>query len=229
MFATLAVASGGSAPSRWVKPSPLKFLVSATFVALFPVTSLLAAEQGSAIDAQGVRHAARDYSGRPVPWRGDITKSVAPEYSYEDRTRHHEGSGLFRLTLDLKTGFVTDVLMIRSTGFKGLDASGVKSLRQWRWRPGTWRQIDIPLTFTMSRNSDLEQPSSPFMHVPVVGRTPRTTMRLGAEAHLTKRSRFDKQGPELAEGNRRLAGLFPPAFMIKILKGDATRALPSRG
>ena len=128
---------------------PITFLVSATFVVLFPATSLLTAEQGSAIDAQGVRHDARDYPGRPVPWRGDITKSVAPEYPYEDRTRHHEGSGLFRLTLEVKTGFVTDVLLIRSTGFKELDASGIKSLRQWRWRPGTWKQIDVPIRFTM--------------------------------------------------------------------------------
>jgi TonB family protein len=150
-----------------MKASLVKYLVSATFLALFPLTSLLAAEQGSAIDAQGVRHDARDYSGRPVPWRGDIAKSIAPEYPYEERTRHHEGSGLFRLTLDLKTGLVTNVLMITSTGFKGLDASGIKSLRQWRWRPGRWRQIDIPLTFTMSRNPDLEQPSSPFIHLPV--------------------------------------------------------------
>jgi TonB family protein len=102
----------------------------------------------SAVDAQGVRHWGSDYPGR-APWMDDATKTVAPKYPYEDRARHQAGSGLFRLTLDLKTGSVTNVTIIQSTRVPTLDNSATDSFRQWRWKPGKWKEIDIPVTFTM--------------------------------------------------------------------------------
>ena len=151
-----------------MKASLVGFLVTATLMILSPV-AFVAAQQASAIDARGVRHDASQYSGRSVPWKADIIKSVAPEYPYEERSRQREATGLFRITIDLKTGLVTDAVIIRSTGYRGLDISGIKSLRQWRWKPRTWRQIDIPPTFTTSQSSGPEQPSSPFIHVPLSG------------------------------------------------------------
>jgi TonB family protein len=55
---------------------------------------------------------------------------------------------LFQLTLDLKTGLVTRVTVIKSTGFPTLDAAGVVALRQWRWKSGKWKEIEIELAFT---------------------------------------------------------------------------------
>lgn len=66
-----------------MKASPVSFLLTAVVTMLFLVTPLLAAQQGSAVDARGVRHDASDYSGKDVPWRADIIKSVAPEYYYD--------------------------------------------------------------------------------------------------------------------------------------------------
>jgi protein TonB len=104
----------------------------------------------SAIDAKGVRHRGSDYPKKLSPWILDQVRSVAPEYSYYDRLKQHEGEGLFRLTLDLKTGAVTSVSIAKSTGFATLDNSAITSLRQWRWKPGKWRQIEIPVTFALS-------------------------------------------------------------------------------
>jgi TonB family protein len=77
-----------------------------------------------------------------------MIKAVAPNYPDRDRILRHEGEGLFQLMLDSKTGSVTRVTVIKSTGFQALDASTVASLYQWRWKPGKWREIDIPLRFS---------------------------------------------------------------------------------
>src|SRR5947209_9623424 len=106
----------------------------------------------SAVDAKGVRHRGSDYPHRFSPWTLDQIHSVAPTYSYDDRLGRHEGKGLFRLTLDLKSGGVTSISIVKSTGFATLDSSAIASLRQWRWKPGKWRQIEMPVTFVLSRS-----------------------------------------------------------------------------
>jgi hypothetical protein len=83
----------------------------------------------SAVDAKGVRHRGVDYPGIHPAWQHDMIKAVAPNYPDRDRILRHKGEGLFRLTLDLKTGSVTKVTVIKTTGFPALDASAVTSLR----------------------------------------------------------------------------------------------------
>ena len=47
---------------------------------------------------------------------------------------------------------------------------------------------------------------------------------------LTRRCRIDRlKAQSLPKGSRRLAGLFPPFHMIKVLKEIANRAPASRG
>lgn len=103
----------------------------------------------SAVDANGVRHQAVDYPRERPPWLYDTVKAVAPSYPDRDRILRHEGDGLFQLMLDLKTGSVTKVTVIKSTGFQTLDTSVIASLRQWRWKAGKWKEIDIPVGFTI--------------------------------------------------------------------------------
>jgi TonB family protein len=114
----------------------------------------------SAVDANGVRHGGLDYRGKLPPWlRDDVIKAVAPAYPDRDRILRHEGNGLFQLTLDLKTGLATRVAMIKSTGFPALDTSAVASLRQWRWKAGKWKEIQISVRFN-SRLEDRPPPRS---------------------------------------------------------------------
>ena len=56
---------------------------------------------------------------------------------------------MFRLTLDLKTGTVSKVTVLQSTGAAMLDASAIEAFRRWQWKPGKWKEIDMPITFTM--------------------------------------------------------------------------------
>jgi TonB family protein len=103
----------------------------------------------SAVDAKGVRHSADDYVGHE-PWVVDAIKKVTPEYPYTERALRHTGSGLIRVTLDLTTGSVLRATVIKSTGFAALDSSAADAFRRWRWKPGKWKEIDIPVTFTFS-------------------------------------------------------------------------------
>jgi TonB family protein len=103
----------------------------------------------SALDAKEVRHRGSDYIGR-APWMNDIIKIVPLKYPYEARVRRIQGSGLFRLSLDLNTGSVSKVTVIQSTGSPMLDNYTSDTLHRWRWKPGRWREVDVPVTFTTS-------------------------------------------------------------------------------
>lgn len=77
-------------------------------------------------------------------------KQVIPDYPYKDAGLGHRGTGCFRLFLDPKTGEVTDLSVLRSTGYDTLDSAVTAALRQWRWEPRRWKQVDIIVTFGKS-------------------------------------------------------------------------------
>jgi len=123
-------------------------LAASTFLAL----SALRAEQPEiprtgAIDAKGVRHLASEYHGKTPPWISDITNWIAPEYSPRDRMSRNQGTGVFRLTLDARSGAVVNVAIMKSIGITTLNQSALAALQQWRWKPGKWKEVDIPVTF----------------------------------------------------------------------------------
>ena len=107
---------------------------------------------GSAVDAHGIRYRESDYRGNP-PWVKDAIQTVAPQYPRAERLQRHQGRGMIQLTLNLQSGSVLKARLTRSTGFKTLDAYTLSALRQWRWRPGTWREINIGVSFTLHRTS----------------------------------------------------------------------------
>ena len=102
-----------------------------------------------AVDANGVRHSESDYGRKRPPWLLDTTNAVAPYGPYRSaRFPGPQGRGLFQLKLDLKTGYVTNVAVVRSTGFAQLDALAVGAFRKWRWKPGKWKEIEMAVAFT---------------------------------------------------------------------------------
>ncbi|MBV9617952.1 MAG: energy transducer TonB [Verrucomicrobia bacterium] len=101
----------------------------------------------TAVDVKGIRHNGNDYPQQHPPWLDDRSKAVGPSYPCQERARNHEGSGLFGLMLDLRSGAVSSVRVISSTGFATLDQCALTAFRQWRFRPGKWKEIDLPVTF----------------------------------------------------------------------------------
>ena len=101
----------------------------------------------SAVDAKGMRHQAKDYPKGHAPWIEDVTKQIAPEYSKLDQAHRVGGFGLYRVAVDLKTRSVKKVSVIQSTGVATLDASAIKALGQWVWKPGKWKEVSVPIAF----------------------------------------------------------------------------------
>lgn len=95
------------------------------------------------------------------------SKRLAPDYPLRDRFQRSEGTGIFRLMLDLKTGAVTGVAMVKSTGFVTLDRNAIAAFRRWRWKPGKWKEIEIPITFTMSPSPPRLPPGA--VRIPTLG------------------------------------------------------------
>ncbi len=106
------------------------------------------AEDAVAIDARGRQHTPATDPDGLTPWMEDVVKRVPFELpARSDRRINETGYGVYRLTLDLKTGAVTNVSVFRSAHAGNLDSSALAAFRQWRWRPGKWRMIDVPVSF----------------------------------------------------------------------------------
>ena len=103
-----------------------------------------------AIDARGVQYVRPTSDGQIPPWAADVVFSPKPGYPYGERNLRHEGVAVFRLEIDVKTGNTTYVTSVQSSGFQNLDEAALRCVARWRWRPGTWKQVDVPVMFTIS-------------------------------------------------------------------------------
>lgn len=80
-----------------------------------------------------------------------------PEYPYEARAKHFEGRGYFRLHVNTQTGAVEKVVISKSTGHSVLDQAAIRALRQWRFSPGTPKEISLPVDFRLSHKIETAQ------------------------------------------------------------------------
>ena len=96
-------------------------------------------------------------SSRAISAEGEIPKSLKgivlyapyPKYPVGVARQHLRGRGLFRLTFDQKTGQVTEVKILQSTGHVILNELAAKAFLQWRIRPGTLAAIPVPVDFQL--------------------------------------------------------------------------------
>jgi hypothetical protein len=99
---------------------------------------------GYAVDAKGVRH--------PNAFcLHDAVFAPRPQYPFESTgmadpatwTRNLEGNGLYRLEINLVTGRVTRITVIKWTGSAKLKAVAIDTFKRWAFRPGKWKEITI--------------------------------------------------------------------------------------
>ena len=113
-------------------------------------TDIVGRMVASAVDIRGKRHIeSLEFPGLPGQWIRDRIAYIEPEYPHEDLAYRHQGDGLFRISIDPRTGLVTRIEVVISTGFPSLDRSAIAAIRRWRWKPQTWKQVDTPIQFTM--------------------------------------------------------------------------------
>ena len=81
------------------------------------------------------------------PTRAIAYYAPKPEYpTLSDGTRP-EGSGVYVLHIDPKTGIVKSVSIEKSTGIRILDKAAIDSYKQWRFNRGV-PMVKCPITFT---------------------------------------------------------------------------------
>src|ERR1700730_534270 len=78
-----------------------------------------------------------------------IVRAEAPVYPYECRRARITGSGVVVIEIDTSTGKVVSCRMDPSTGNVELDRAALIAFRQWRFKPGTFPRVKIPIRFTM--------------------------------------------------------------------------------
>ena len=82
-------------------------------------------------------------------WDLFIKKGI-PQYPFEARRARTTGSGIYRMYIE-PDGTVRTVGVMKSSGSQILDLAAAGGLYQWRAKPGKRREIDMPVTFTMTR------------------------------------------------------------------------------
>lgn len=92
-------------------------------------------------------------ASRGIVIAGSAAKEVtthAPHPYYPEEARSHRvgGSGVCVVSVDPVSGSVTNVSMAESTGSLLLDRSVLRTLRTWKFKPGTVSQVNIPVEFT---------------------------------------------------------------------------------
>jgi TonB family protein len=98
------------------------------------------------IDAKGVRHESKESAGN-APWMRDLAYARMPRPLRGDRVGWSQGVGIFRIRIEPATGAARKVTILRSTGHVVFDRSALLALKLWRWKPGTWTQVDVPMLF----------------------------------------------------------------------------------
>jgi protein TonB len=97
----------------------------------------------------------RPHSPEPAPGTLEYAKTHAryaarPNYPTEARLRRWTGAGVFELHVRAD-GTVYEVKVVRTTGHQVLDEEGRSTFRKWRFYPGRFTRVRIPLSFTIGR------------------------------------------------------------------------------
>lgn len=103
-------------------------------------------DNGYAIDVHGQRQS-NALCARDVIW------ACGPRYPFRPPSsdpgtwpRNLRGDGLYRLDIDLKTGRVSRITVIKSAGSAILDGASTRAFRRWVFTPGKWSAMIIPTT-----------------------------------------------------------------------------------
>ena len=110
----------------------------------FAVISSIALQAGvSSTHAQRRGLEAQVFTGTPP----GLIKKVEPEYPPGFVLHGAKGRGLFRLSINPKSGEVDEVKIVKNCGYKDLNELAAKALLQWRFQPGTRGPVEVPVEF----------------------------------------------------------------------------------
>ena len=108
------------------------------------VISLVASLAGFS-SAHAQRHGVEPFVTTGTP--PGLIKKIEPEYPMGCVIHGAKGRGVYRLTINPKSGLVDELKIVKSTGYRELNELAAKALLQWRFKPGTPSPVEVPVEF----------------------------------------------------------------------------------
>ena len=116
------------------------------FVAAFSfTTAAFAAEKTTAIWADGHSSAVSDEE-----LVGNTTAAPGAAYPQEAQKAKITGSGVYELRID-KAGKISEVAIVKSSGSAVLDKAATTAFKKWRFKPGVFQLVRIPVSWSVNR------------------------------------------------------------------------------
>jgi hypothetical protein len=81
--------------------------------------------------------------------KGLLINTPRPDYYYEARVRHIQGSGVFDLRFDYETGHLREVHIVHAMPDVLLQTATIDALTKWRAKPRSMHTMRVPVTFIM--------------------------------------------------------------------------------
>jgi TonB family protein len=121
----------------------LRLLFIVAIVAL-AVSSAVAAEKTTATWSDGHTSAISDEE-----LMRHALASPSAGYPEEAQKAKLSGSGLYELRIN-KAGAITGVVVVKSSGSAVLDSAAKAIFRKWRFKPGTFTSVRIPVSWSVN-------------------------------------------------------------------------------
>src|SRR5436853_6648107 len=115
-------------------------------VAAFSFASAgFAAEKAMAVWADGHSSAVSDEE-----LIGNTTAAPGAAYPEEAQKAKTTGIGVYELRID-NVGKISAVAVVKSSGSAVLDSAATTAFKKWRFKPGVFRSVRIPVSWAVNR------------------------------------------------------------------------------
>ena len=108
------------------------------------VVSLIALQVGASLTL-AQRHGVEPLVTTGTP--PGLIKKVEPAYPIGFVIHGAKGRGVYRLSINPKSGLVDEFKIVKSAGYRDLNELAAKALLQWRFKPGTPSPVEVPVEF----------------------------------------------------------------------------------
>jgi protein TonB len=81
---------------------------------------------------------------------GNTLAAPGAAYPEEAQKTKTTGSGLYEIRIDA-AGKVTAVAIVKSSGSAVLDKAATTAFRKWRFKPGVFRSVRVPVGWSVNR------------------------------------------------------------------------------
>jgi TonB family protein len=83
-------------------------------------------------------------------FKQDTLSAPNPEYPMKAKNLGDQGQGIYRLIVNKQTGIANEVKILKSTGYRELDASAVMTFFKWKFKPGIVDHRDVLVIFHLT-------------------------------------------------------------------------------